>query len=46
LREEERCIEGFGSGNLKEKDHLRDLDVDGLKRNSITGRGLKSCGLG
>jgi len=43
---EERCIECFGGGNLKEKDHLRDLDVDRLKRNSITGRGLKSCGLG
>jgi len=37
---------GFWWGNLKEKDHLEDLGVDGLKRNSITGRGLKSWDLG
>ena len=25
----ERCIHGFGFGNLKERYHLEDLDVDG-----------------
>ena len=24
---EERCIEGFGGGNLRERDHLEDLSV-------------------
>jgi len=26
---EERYILGFGGGNLREKDHLEDLDIDG-----------------
>ena len=26
---EERCIQGFGGGNLKERDYLEDLHVDG-----------------
>ena len=26
---EERCIRGFGSGNLSERDHLQDLSVNG-----------------
>jgi hypothetical protein len=26
---EERCIQGFGGGNLREKDFLKDLGVDG-----------------
>jgi len=26
---EERRIQGFGGGNLSERDHLRDPDVDG-----------------
>jgi hypothetical protein len=26
---EERYIHDFGKGNLKERDHLEDLDVDG-----------------
>jgi hypothetical protein len=42
---EERCIEAFGGGNLKEKYHLKGLGVDGLKRNNTTEHGLKSCGL-
>jgi len=37
---------GFWWGNMKEKDHLKDIGVDELKRNSIRGRGLKLCGLG
>jgi len=27
--EEERCIQGFGGGNLRERDHLGDPGVDG-----------------
>ena len=26
---QERCIQGFGGGDLRERDHLEDLDVDG-----------------
>jgi hypothetical protein len=26
---EERCIQSFGGGHLKERDHLEDLGVDG-----------------
>jgi hypothetical protein len=26
---EERCIQGFGGGNLRESDHLEDPGVDG-----------------
>jgi len=26
---EERCIQGFGAGNLRERDHLEDRGVDG-----------------
>jgi len=26
---EERCIQGFGKGNLRERDHLEDTCVDG-----------------
>jgi len=26
---EERCVQGFGWGNLKERDHLGDPGVDG-----------------
>ena len=26
---EEGCIQGFGGGNLKERDHLGDLGIDG-----------------
>ena len=26
---EERCIRGFGEGNLKESDHLEDPDIHG-----------------
>jgi len=26
---EERCIQGFGGGNLRERDHLGDTSVDG-----------------
>jgi hypothetical protein len=26
---EERCIQGFGGGNLKERDHVEDLDIGG-----------------
>jgi hypothetical protein len=25
----ERCIQGFGWGNLREGDHMQDLGVDG-----------------
>jgi hypothetical protein len=25
----ERCVKGFGGGNLKERDHLEGPDVDG-----------------
>ena len=28
---EERCIQGFGGGNLREGDHLEDPGVDGSK---------------
>jgi hypothetical protein len=24
------CIQGFGEGDLRERDHLEDLDVDGM----------------
>jgi len=27
--EEDRCIQGFGGGNLRERDHLQDPGVDG-----------------
>jgi len=27
----ERCIQGFGEGNLGERDHLEDQSVDGSK---------------
>ena len=27
---EERCIQGFGGGNLRERDHLKDPGVDGM----------------
>jgi len=27
--EEERCIQGFGWGNLRERNHFGDPDVDG-----------------
>jgi hypothetical protein len=27
-RDEERCPQGFGGKNLKEKDHFEDLGVD------------------
>jgi len=26
---EERCIQGFGGGNLRERDHLEDPGIDG-----------------
>ena len=26
---EERCIQGFGRGNLRERDHLGDPDING-----------------
>jgi hypothetical protein len=26
---EERCKQGFGEGNMRERDHLGDPDVDG-----------------
>ena len=29
-REEERCIQGFGGGNLREGDYLEDLGIDGM----------------
>jgi hypothetical protein len=28
-REEEKCTQGFGGGNLKERDHLEDPGIDG-----------------
>jgi hypothetical protein len=28
-REEEKCIQGFEGGNLRERDHLESLHVDG-----------------
>jgi len=27
---EERCIQGFGGGNLRERDHLGDPGIDGM----------------
>jgi hypothetical protein len=27
---EERIIQGYGEGNLKERDHLEDLGLDGI----------------
>jgi len=26
---EDRCVQGFGGGNPRERDHLEDIDVDG-----------------
>jgi hypothetical protein len=26
---EDRCVQGFGGGNLRERDHLEDTRVDG-----------------
>jgi hypothetical protein len=28
-RGQQRCIQGFGGGNIRERDHLEDLGVDG-----------------
>ena len=27
---QERCIQGFGGGDLRERNHLEDLGVDGI----------------
>jgi len=26
----EMCIQGFGGGDLREREHLEDIDVDGI----------------
>ena len=39
----ERCAQGFGRGNMKERDHWEDQDVDGsiiLNGSSGSGKGL------
>jgi hypothetical protein len=32
---EEKCMQGFGGGNLKERDYMEDLDIDGRILNWI-----------
>jgi len=51
-RGEERYVQGFGGGNLRERDHLEDPGVDGriifrrIFRKWEWGNGLDGCGSG
>jgi hypothetical protein len=40
---EERCIQGFGGGNLRERDHLKD---SGVEARIILKRIFKKCDRG
>jgi hypothetical protein len=42
----ERCMQGFGEGNLREKEHLEGLGIDGRTiQESILKSRLGECGL-
>ena len=50
LRTEERCIQGFGWGNLRERGHLEDPGVDWILREwdvgKLTGSSWRRLGTG
>jgi hypothetical protein len=44
---EEKCLQRFGREKVKERDHLKEIDVDERMLLKCMGRhGLDSCGLG